>query len=154
MEIERKFLISRLPDALEQYPCVRMEQAYISTDPVIRVRRAGERYILTCKGRGLLSRDELELDLTPDAYTRLLSKADGASVVKDRYRVPLGAYTVELDIFREALAPLMLAEVEFPTEAAAQAFAAPDWFGQEVTYDPAYTNAALSRDGLPDLEQR
>lgn len=153
MEIERKFLISRLPDALEQYPCTRMEQAYISTNPVIRVRRAGERCILTCKGRGLLAREEFELDLTPESYAHLLAKADGARIVKDRYRVPLGAYTVELDIFREALAPLILAEVEFPTEAAAQAFAAPDWFGREVTYAPAYTNAALSRDGLPDLER-
>lgn len=154
MEIERKFLISRLPDALEQYPCTRMEQAYISTNPVIRVRRAGERCILTCKGRGLLAREEFELDLTPESYARLLAKADGVRIVKDRYRVPLGAYTAELDIFRESLAPLVLAEVEFPTEDAAQAFSAPDWFGREVTYDPAYTNAALSRDGLPDLEKR
>ena len=146
MEIKRKFLVSRLPDALERLPCTRMEEAYISTEPLIRVSRAGERCILTCKGR-----EKFELDLTPECYARLLlAKANGAQIVKDRYRVPLGAYTVELDIFREALAPLVLAEVEFPTEAAAQAFAAPDWFGREVTYDPAYTNAALSRDGLPD----
>ena len=149
MEIERKFLVSRLPDALDTFPHVRMEQAYVSTDPVIRIRRAGERYALTCKGRGLLSREEFELDLTPEAYARLLPKTEGVRIVKDRYKLPLGAHTVELDIFHETLAPLVFAEVEFPTEDAAKAFVAPDWFGREVTFDPAYTNAALSQNGLP-----
>ena len=150
MEIERKFLVSRLPDALEQYPHERMEQAYVSVDPLIRIRRAGERYILTCKGRGLLSREEFETGITPEAYGRLLAKTDGLRIVKERYRIPLGAYTAELDIFAPPLAPLVFAEVEFPTPDAAQAFAPPDWFGREVTYDPAYTNAALSRDGAPE----
>ena len=149
MEIERKFLVSRLPDALDTFPRVRMEQAYISTDPVIRIRRAGERCILTCKGRGLLSRDEFELELSPESYARLSTKTEGVRIVKDRYRIPLGAHTVELDVFHGTLAPLMFAEVEFPTEDAAKAFVAPDWFGREVTFDPAYTNAALSQNGLP-----
>ena len=150
MEIERKFLVSRLPDAPERFPRVRMEQAYLSTDPVIRIRRAGERYVLTCKGHGLLAREEFELDLTPESYARLLTKTEGIRIVKDRYEIPLGAYTVELDIFHGTLAPLVVAEVEFPTEDAAKAFVAPDWFGREVTYDPAYTNAALSQRGLPE----
>ncbi|MBR4211309.1 MAG: CYTH domain-containing protein [Oscillibacter sp.] len=150
MEIERKFLVSRLPDALDTFPRVRMEQAYICTDPVLRIRRAGERYVLTCKGRGLLAREEFELELSPEAYARLLPKTEGIRIVKDRYEIPLGAYTVELDIFHGTLAPLMFAEVEFATEEAAKAFVAPDWFGREVTFAPAYTNAALSRDGLPD----
>ena len=150
MEIERKFLVSRLPDALEKCRRVRMEQAYVSTDPVIRIRRAGERYVLTCKGRGLLAREEFELDMAPEAYRRLLAKADGLRIVKDRYRVPLGEYVAELDIFAPPLAPLALVEVEFPTEADAENFMPPDWFGREVTHDPAYTNAALSQDGLPE----
>ena len=150
MEIERKFLVARLPDGLDQFPCVRMEQAYISTDPVIRIRRAGKRYVLTCKGRGTLSREEFELDMTADAYGRLSAKADGLRIVKDRYKIPLGEYVAELDIFAPPLAPLVFVEVEFPTEADADAFAPPDWFGREVTYDPAYTNAALRQNGLPE----
>ena len=150
MEIERKFLVSRIPDALQKFPCVRMEQAYISTDPLIRIRRAGEHCILTCKGRGLLSREEFELDMTPEAYERLSAKADGVRIVKDRYKIPLGEYTAELDIFQAPLSPLVLVEVEFPTEDAAKNFEPPDWFGREVTYDAAYTNAALSQYGLPN----
>ena len=145
MEIERKFLIQSLPETLEGYPKQRIEQAYLSADPVVRIRRLDERYILTCKGGGLLVREEREMPLSPEAYRRLLPKAEGTVIEKNRYRIPCGAYTIELDVFGGALAPLVMAEVEFPTEAEAAAFQPPAWFGQEVTYDPAYTNARLSQ---------
>lgn len=144
MEIERKFLILRLPEHLDDYPKQRIEQAYLSTDPVVRIRRLDDAYILTCKGEGLLTREEREMPLSAAAYRRLLPKAEGTVIEKDRYRIPCGPYIIELDVFGGALAPLVLAEVEFPTEGEAAAFQPPDWFGTEVTYDPAYTNARLS----------
>ena len=144
MEIERKFLILRLPEHLDDYPKQRIEQAYLSADPVVRIRRLDDAYILTCKGEGLLTREEREMPLSAAAYRRLLPKAEGTVIEKDRYRIPCGPYTIELDVFGGALAPLVLAEVEFPTEGEAAAFQPPDWFGTEVTYDPAYTNARLS----------
>lgn len=148
MEIERKFLVRRLPEGLERFPKRRLEQAYLSTDPVIRIRRSTgsgqEARILTVKGKGLLAREEFELPLTEEAYVRLAGKAEGSPIAKDRYRIPYGDLVIELDIFAPPFAPLVLAEVEFPAEAAADIFQPPDWFGKEVTYDPAYTNAALS----------
>ena len=51
MEIERKYLVKILPDHLEQYPCRQIEQGYLSTNPVVRIRRSNDRYILTYKGR-------------------------------------------------------------------------------------------------------
>ena len=41
MEIERKFLIDRLPEKLEVYPHKELEQGYLCTDPVVRVRKEG-----------------------------------------------------------------------------------------------------------------
>ena len=64
---------------------------------------------------------------------------------KDRFCIPFGAYTIELDRFGPPFAPLLIAEVEFPTEAEALAFQPPDWFGEEVTGDRAYSNAQMSR---------
>lgn len=145
MEIERKFLVERLPAAAEDHPHETIAQAYLCTDPVVRVRQKGEDYILTCKGRGLMVREEFELPLTEEAYRHLLAKADGTAIVKERYYLPCGAYTIELDRFGPPFAPLTVAEVEFPTEAEALAFVPPDWFGREVTGDPAYTNAQMSR---------
>ena len=39
MEIERKFLFHKLPDQLDTYPHYGIEQAYVTTNPVIRVRK-------------------------------------------------------------------------------------------------------------------
>ncbi len=144
MEIERKFLVAVLPEDLDRYPKRRIEQAYLCTEPVLRIRRKDDRYFLTYKGPGLLSREEHEFPLTEEAYRHLLQKADGNRIAKDRYELSCGIYTVELDVFDPPFAPLVLAEVEFPGEAEALAFQPPAWFGEEVTYDPAYTNAALS----------
>ena len=150
MEIERKFLVETLPEELEQYPAKHIEQAYLCRSPVIRVRRSNDDYYLTCKGAGLLKREEHELPLTEEAYLQLLEKAEGLAIRKVRYCIPWREYTIELDVFAPPLAPLVLAEVEFPTEEAAAAFQPPVWFGTEVTWDPAYCNSNLSRGELPE----
>ena len=145
MEIERKFLVLHLPKDLGDYPHDTIEQGYLCTDPVVRVRRQGESYVLTYKGPGLMVREEYNLPLSESGYAHLLAKADGTPITKERYRIPFQGHTIELDIFARPFAPLVLAGVEFDTEEAAKAFTPPDWFGREVTGDPAYTNANLSR---------
>ena len=87
MEIERKFLIKSLPDNLESYSCDTLIQAYISTEPVIRVRQKNEDYILTLKSAGLLAREEIEMPLTEESFKHLLSKKDGISIKKKRYKI-------------------------------------------------------------------
>ena len=39
MEIERKYLVSGIPDNIDSYPCRFIEQGYLNTAPVVRVRR-------------------------------------------------------------------------------------------------------------------
>lgn len=46
MEIERKFLIRQLPEHLEQYPCLQIEQGYLCTNPVVRIRKQDDSYFL------------------------------------------------------------------------------------------------------------
>ena len=145
MEIERKFLIYRLPEQLEQYPCQRICQAYICTDPVIRVRQKDKDYILTIKGRGMMSREEVEMPLPGKSFESLYAKKEGIAISKTRYRIPeKHGYTIELDIFDDPYKGLLIAEVEFPNEKEALAFEPPAWFGREVTTDPRFFNAALS----------
>ena len=57
MEIERKFLIEKekLPPSLDQYPCRRIEQGYLCTDPVVRIRQEDDTYYLTYKAGGFLA---------------------------------------------------------------------------------------------------
>ena len=49
MEIERKYLVKSLPDDLDAYPHVDIEQGYLCTSPTLRIRRAGDAYWLTVK---------------------------------------------------------------------------------------------------------
>ena len=148
MEIERKFLVKELPQDLEQYPCRHIRQVYVSADPVIRARQKDEDYILTVKGEGFLQREEFELPLTREQFKRLAAKAEGQSIEKDRYCIPFGNYTIELDLFAPPFAPLTLAEVEFESVEEANAFLPPNWFGEEVTGEHEYTNAAMSQKRL------
>lgn len=145
MEIERKFLISSIPFSLDGYPVRLIQQGYLCTDPVIRIRRDADSYELTYKSKGFLCRREETLPLTKDSFFHLLPKVDGRLIQKKRYLIPLNPFVIELDLFQGDLAPLMLAEVEFPDESAARAFLPPDWFGQEVTYSSAYQNSTLSQ---------
>lgn len=146
MEIERKFLPKELPENLENYEMHRIEQGYLNTDPVVRIRRSDDDYYLTYKSKGLLAREEYNLPLNAESYEHLKPKADGRVIEKRRYLLPLdGGLTVELDVFEGDLAPLILAEVEFESEEAANAFVPPAWLGEDVTYDTHYHNSTMSR---------
>ena len=163
MEIERKFLIDRIPDNLEEYPSHHIEQAYLSTNPVVRIRREDDSFYLTYKGSGMLAREEANLPLTSESYYHLLTKADGNVISKTRYLIPLDhpevtegspqppdeyTLTIEMDVFDKPFDPLVMAEVEFGSVEAAQTFLPPDWFGKEVTYEPQYHNSYMAMQDL------
>ena len=156
MEIERKFLADPKGLDLTVYQKKEMSQGYISTDPVIRIRQSNENYILTVKSGGLLEREEFETMLTAEQYESLSKKVEGILICKTRYLIPISdakadqpgetrKLVAEMDIFHGDLAGLVYVEEEFPSVEAAKAFQPLPWFGQEVTEDGSYTNAALSR---------
>ncbi len=148
MEIERKFLVKRenLPENLEQYPSKAIEQGYLCTEPVVRIRKSNDNYYLTYKSKGLLAREEYNLPLTKEAYEHLKPKADGIVISKIRYVIPeKDGLSIELDVFKAPYEGLLLAEVEFPNEEAAHAYQPPKWFGEDVTYSAEYHNSTLSK---------
>ena len=149
MEIERKFLVERLPENLVQYPHIEIEQGYLCTSPTVRVRKAGDVFWLTVKERALststaIHNREEEFRLDEEAYNRLKSKCDGRMVLKTRDKIPVGDLTAELDIFHGHHEGLRIVEVEFPSTESADAFDAPQWFGADVSNDRRYTNSYLA----------
>lgn len=146
MEIERKFLIKKSPDNLTSYKARKIEQAYLCTDPVVRVRRDNDDYYLTYKSRGMIVREEYNLPLTKEAYGHLLAKADGNIITKTRYEIPeKDNLTIELDVFEGKFDGLLLAEVEFASEEEALGYIPPEWFGEDVSNSTKYHNSTLSR---------
>lgn len=150
MEIERKYLVGSLPENLDAFPHVEIEQGYLCTSPTLRIRRMGDSFILTVKEKmhsltsAIVNREE-EFFLSSESYARLRGKCEGIMVEKTRYRIPVGKYTAELDIFHGRHEGLLLVEVEFPSVEAANAFTPPAWFGQDVSNDPRYRNSWLAR---------
>ena len=46
MEIERKYLIHTIPFDLSSFPFRTIEQGYLCTNPVVRIRKDNDRYEL------------------------------------------------------------------------------------------------------------
>ena len=162
MEIERKYLVTLLPENLSQYRFKKIEQGYLCHNPTIRIRKSNEDYILTYKSKlglepvgedGPSVNNEVELPLTEEAYGTLSNKTDNNMVYKTRYLIPLwDGLVAELDIFEGLLQGLVIVEVEFPDLRTADTFQPPSWFGKDLSSDKRFTNYHLSKlSGLSDL---
>ncbi len=145
-EIEKKYLVRELPKELDSYPHYDIEQGYLCTNPVIRVRKTDTDYILTYKSSGLMMREEYEHPLTCDGYDHLIKKADGTVISKTRYLIRENSgYLIELDIFHKDLTGIVLAEVEFTSIDHAKEYIPPAWFAEEVTDNICFHNSRISR---------
>jgi CYTH domain-containing protein/CHAD domain-containing protein len=154
LEIERKYLLSGLPDRVRGAESAEIEQGYLPGSAVReRLRRSasarGVRFTRTVKlGTGVV-RAEFEEELPEPEFRRLWPLTAGARLRKRRYRVPDGALVWEIDEFLER--PLVLAEIELPNARAE--IRIPEWLEPwlvgEVTDDPAYTNLRLACEAAP-----
>jgi CYTH domain-containing protein len=155
MEIERKFLVKEIPNDLSKYKCLDIVQAYISTDPVIRLRKNNDaEFMLTLKSKGHLIREEIEFPLTKEQYLNLWPKVESDVISKKRYLIPIDDDLVaELDIYEDFLEGLVTVEVEFETQLASERFTAPSWFGRDLTHDSRYKNSSLAIYGLSTLKK-
>ena len=146
-EIERKFLVRKLPDDLTAFPSTEISQGYlVSLDDglQVRLRKKREQYSLTYK-RGLGNvREEREVALTAEQFTTLWPATEGKRLTKTRYEIPFGERVVEIDIYTGKHDGLVVAEVEFDDEESAINFQPPNWLGDDVTGDPRYSNQLLA----------
>jgi adenylate cyclase len=153
MEIERKFLVDVLPEGLDADQGVPIAQGYLAAGDdgsEVRLRRAGERLLLTAKrGTGMV-RAEQEVELSVDQFEALWAATEGRRLLKTRHGIPAGERLIELDVYGGTLSGLLIAEVEFTSVEAARAFVPPPWFGREVTDDDRYKNRRLAVGGLPN----
>jgi CYTH domain-containing protein len=143
-EIERKFKVEALPESWP-VPGSTIRQGYLSVEPVeIRIRAEDDARELTVKSLGGLSRVEVGLPLTAEQFDELWPLVI-ASLEKARHRVELDGAVAEVDVYGGKLDGLVVAEVEFSSEEDAVGFAPPDWFGDEITEDSRFRNAALAQ---------
>lgn len=156
-EIERKFLLSQLPDAMfnEGQLVVRaeqrIEQTYLAIDESqeLRVRkitdtRSGElSFTHTFKRGGGLVREEIEYSISEGLYDQLIQAHRAVPLIKVRISVEWEGRIVEIDVYEQF--DLSVLEVEFESEEEAMRFAAPDWFGPEISTMKQYSNKTVWR---------
>lgn len=148
LEIERKFLIGRLPRNLERYPRSEITQGYLAFGrrAHVRLRKNGRVCTLTFKRGPGRAREEREIHLSPAQFAILWPATEGARLTKTRYYLPCRGLTIEIDIYHGSNEGLMVAEVEFADSQTYHSFRPPAWLGQEVTGASGYSNVRLARD--------
>ncbi|SFU52283.1 hypothetical protein [Butyrivibrio sp. INlla21] len=175
IEIEKKFTVKVLPKDLDKYPYHIIEQGYMCVNPAVRVRREDDKYYMTYKcslpeDEGGIGKTEYNMPLDAESYAHLVEKCDGNIIRKTRYLLPLNDNAfdleyllnnpmiknavesddikIELDVFKSPFNGRLLAEIEFPTEEAANAYHPAEWFLEDVTGNHRYSNSFMSIEKL------
>lgn len=157
LEIERVYLLSRLPDLPGDALVYRLEQGYFpdptatgdEDQPEGRLRRTVKHdgsvvYTHTIKrGTGLV-RQETERTISPEEFDKFWPRTKGRRLSKARYFVTVGKYVWTVDVFDDM--EIVMAEIELPTPETSVAL--PDWLTavlvREVTEEPEYRSYRLA----------
>jgi adenylate cyclase len=146
-EIERKFLVTQLPDHLAELPHVEITQGYLAFDErglEVRLRKVGQARYLAYKTHRGDTRIEREITLSDDQFDELWPATKGRRLRKVRYFVPHDGLTVEIDLYKGPATGIMVAEIEFPDRASRVGFQKPDWLGEDVSGIAQYSNHLLA----------
>ena len=148
MEIERKFLIDGFPSDLPLLKEAEVEQGYLATAPVVRIRRetvgGAPSHVLCFKGKGTLARQEVELPPTAETF-RQLEDLLPAPMIRKTYKVyalPDGRRLEVSLVDADTPRAFFYAEVEFDTLEQARAFVPPACLGRDVTEEPGWSMGA------------
>ena len=145
-EIERKFLLDKIPKNIYIIEKKNIEQFYLCLNDgfLTRVRKTDNTFNIGFKlGMGIV-RLEKEISITEQDYNDLVKFNPTKKIAKFRHIYKMGDYKVEIDEFRDNHKGLIIAEIEFENLSDAKNFIPPKWFGKEVTEDGKYTNVYLS----------
>ncbi|GHU08704.1 hypothetical protein FACS189431_5440 [Alphaproteobacteria bacterium] len=149
VELEREytFLVEELPADLDGFPSKIIEDIYIPIDavhPIIRIRRNGDKYVITKKqpidaGADGVSGDashmvEHTIELSKPEY-KALASLPGRKFKKRRFAYKIGNLEAEVDVYLDKLAGLVVIDFEFDSDDAMGKFVKPNFIGADVTQD-------------------
>ena len=139
MEIERKWILQRVPTEFRLVRNSQVEQFYISTSPEVRLRHnpaSNEPFRITIKGEGTLSREEIETQVSENFYTQVKEFVNKSPIKKDDSIFNCGGYPLAVSVVDDGA--FIYAEVEFESEEQARDFQLPIDDAVEVTENTEY----------------
>lgn len=144
-EIERKFIVKEIPENIVFLKSHKDAfQGYLSIDSNWEVRISNRLHLTTKTGSGL-TREENITKISLEIFDMLWPLTLGHRIHKTRNIFEINGYIGELDIYHQENEGLIIVEVEFSTAEEAVNFSPPNWFGEDVTYNPEYKNASLAK---------
>ena len=148
IEIEKKYKLKRLPDNLENYEHMEIEQSYLNKGGApIRLRKFKKEEKIICifskkvkEENKELEKVEYNMELTEHLYNEFLKAKEGRTISKTRYKVPITEnLIIEIDAFHDFFEGMYIAEIEFLSEEQARNYKVPDWL-EEIDDSKKYSN--------------
>lgn len=157
IELERRYLLKRLPQDLHDWPSTEVYDIYIPKDAAhayLRVRKNGERMVITKKTpvEGDTNKLKEETIVLSEEEFTVLKELPGKVLHKIRYFYEHDSHTIEIGVFQGALKGLVLADVEFENEEDMKAFKMPDFFLCEV-HDEEFAGGWLCGKNIDDIQE-
>lgn len=143
-EIERKFLIKKLP-SLKQKEKTSYERYYLfdKNGIELRVQRKGDKYELERKIHiSAVERTKEKIEVSEEEFNLLKSLAICTIILRDSYALSSNP-ELTVKIYHGKYEGLARAEVKFDTVEQLEASQLPDWFGREITSTPLARDSQL-----------
>lgn len=157
IELERTYLAKSLPSGLSTCPSRQIVDIYLPAEdphPKLRLRKSGDTYAITKKvplhGDDSSEQAEHTIALTEEEFVSL-KKADGKRVEKKRYYYSYNGMALEIDVFENTLAGLVLVNVEFKNTEEKETFVMPDFCCAEVTQEKMFAGGVLAGTSYEDM---
>ena len=156
IERERRFLLSQLPEAIDESSYERLRDCFIKgTHLRFRtVERPSGEVMVVKLGQKIVDAEAPQDPRRREMTTIYLDQVEAATLnfeglhaVKRRYKLVEQGWTFCIDVWEEPAraAGTVIAEVECPSDAELEAIVCPSWADREVTEDPAYSAINLAQ---------
>ncbi len=160
LELEKTYLVKKTPTWLFNFPHKDLLDIYIpktSDHAHIRIRKHGDSMVIMKKEltdpSDLSSMEESVIHLNFEEFIAL-QQVPGKRIHKHRYYIPYQWLTIEVDVFQDELAWLVMADVEFPDERSKEKFLMPDFCLCEVTQDVTFAGWLLCGKTYKDISKK
>lgn len=161
-EIEKEvtYLLATLPDDLSGWREDFLADTYIpetSENPQIRLRQRGDTFFITKKypkdPSDLSTMVEETINLSEAEYNYLKQSVGGKYLAKTRYMKEISGMTVEIDVYQDNLAPLLVLDIEWSDIAPDDKFIQQFDVVQEITQSASLAAGRIAGKTYDEIKQ-